>query len=70
VSWRYYQPNLGAGLWNGPDALTHIRNGPGYANMHTVLICMNTHSMHFLLLLRRRFHREVIFAASAFGSTG
>jgi len=35
VSWRYYQPNLGAGLWNGPDALTHIRNGPDYANVRT-----------------------------------
>jgi hypothetical protein len=36
----------------------------------TVLICMDTYSRHFFLLLRRRFHREVILAASAFGSTG
>ncbi len=35
VSWRYYQPQLGAGLWHAPDALTHIRNGPDYANVHT-----------------------------------
>jgi hypothetical protein len=35
-----------------------------------VLICMDMYSRHFFLLLRRRFHREVIFAASAFGSTG
>jgi hypothetical protein len=31
---------------------------------------MDIYSKHFFLLLRRRFHREVIFAASAFGSTG
>lgn len=36
----------------------------------TVLICMDTYSRHFFLLLRRRFHREVILAVSAFGSTG
>jgi hypothetical protein len=36
----------------------------------TVLICMDTYSRHFFLLLRRRFHREVLLAASAFGSTG
>jgi phospholipase C len=33
ISWRYYLPNVGPGLWNGPDALSHIRNGPDYANM-------------------------------------
>jgi hypothetical protein len=36
----------------------------------TVLICMDIYSKHFFLLLRRRFHREVLLAASAFGSTG
>jgi hypothetical protein len=35
-----------------------------------VLICMGMYSRHFFLLLRRRFHRGVIPAASAFGSTG
>jgi len=33
LSWRYYQPNLGAGLWYAPDAISHIRNGPDYANV-------------------------------------
>lgn len=26
ISWRYYAPSVG-GLWNGPDAISHIRNG-------------------------------------------
>jgi phospholipase C len=29
--WRYYQAEMGAGLWNGPDAISHIRYGPDYA---------------------------------------
>ncbi|HEV2738261.1 MAG TPA: alkaline phosphatase family protein, partial [Candidatus Elarobacter sp.] len=33
VSWRYYQPRIGAGLWYAPDAIQHIRNGPDYANV-------------------------------------
>ena len=35
VSWRYYQPNVGAGLWYAPDAISHIRNGPDFANVIT-----------------------------------
>ena len=35
VSWRYYQPRIGAGLWYAPDAIQHIRNGPDYANVIT-----------------------------------
>ena len=35
VSWRYYQPRIGAGLWYAPDAIQHIRNGPDYANVST-----------------------------------
>jgi phospholipase C len=31
LSWRYYQANLGAGLWHGPDAILHIRNSKGYS---------------------------------------
>jgi len=31
VSWRYYLAHLGSGLWNGPDAILHIRNSSGYA---------------------------------------
>jgi len=30
-SWRYYQAHLGAGLWEGPDAIAHIRNGKSFA---------------------------------------
>lgn len=30
LSWRYYQAHLGAGLWNGPDAIRHIRNSTEY----------------------------------------
>jgi phospholipase C len=29
-SWRYYQAFLGACLWNGPDAIRHIRHSPEY----------------------------------------
>jgi phospholipase C len=35
VSWRYYQPWTGAGLWNGPDAISHVRYGADYANVIT-----------------------------------
>jgi len=35
VSWRYYQPNVGAGLWYAPDAISHIRYGTDYANVVT-----------------------------------
>jgi phospholipase C len=35
VSWRYYQPSLGPGLWFGPDAISHIRYGPDYAKVQT-----------------------------------
>ena len=30
-SWRYYQAHLGAGLWEGPDAIAHIRNSKSFA---------------------------------------
>jgi phospholipase C len=33
VSWRYYEPRIGAGLWFAPDDFSHIRNGPDYANV-------------------------------------
>jgi phospholipase C len=33
LTWRYYQAHVGAGLWNAPDAISHIRNGPDYANV-------------------------------------
>ena len=33
--WRYYQPNLGAGLWNALDAIKHIRYGPDYKKVVT-----------------------------------
>ena len=35
VSWRYYQQDLGANLWFGPDSISHIRYGPDYANVAT-----------------------------------
>jgi len=35
VSWRYYQPNVGAGLWYAPDAIRHIRFGADFANVIT-----------------------------------
>ncbi|MBV9263306.1 MAG: hypothetical protein JO324_03220, partial [Candidatus Eremiobacteraeota bacterium] len=31
LSWRYYQAHGGAGLWNAPDAIRHIRFSPQYA---------------------------------------
>jgi phospholipase C len=31
LSWRYYQAHLGAGAWNGPDAIRHIRESPEYS---------------------------------------
>ncbi|HEY1427970.1 MAG TPA: alkaline phosphatase family protein, partial [Candidatus Tumulicola sp.] len=33
VSWRYYQNNLGVGLWHAFDAINHVRYGPDYANV-------------------------------------
>jgi phospholipase C len=35
VSWKYYQPTLGPGLWYTPDAIKHIRYGADYANVST-----------------------------------
>ena len=35
VSWRYYQPNVGSGLWYAPDAISHIRYGADFANVIT-----------------------------------
>jgi phospholipase C len=32
LTWRYYQSHLGAGLWNGPDAIKHIRDGSGFSS--------------------------------------
>jgi len=32
LSWRYYAPGVG-GLWNGPDAIAHIRNSSDWANV-------------------------------------
>ncbi|MBV9271769.1 MAG: hypothetical protein JO165_11790 [Candidatus Eremiobacteraeota bacterium] len=32
VSWHYYAPSIG-GLWNGPDAISHIRSGPDWAKV-------------------------------------
>jgi phospholipase C len=31
LSWRYYQATPGAGIWNGPDAILHVRESRGYA---------------------------------------
>ncbi|MBV8067864.1 MAG: hypothetical protein JO113_07795 [Candidatus Eremiobacteraeota bacterium] len=33
ASWRYYQNNAGAGLWQAFDAIRHVRYGPDYANV-------------------------------------
>jgi phospholipase C len=33
ISWRYYEADPGAGLWNAPDAIRHLRYGPAYANV-------------------------------------
>jgi phospholipase C len=30
LTWRYYAPAIG-GLWNGPDAISHIRNGTDWS---------------------------------------
>lgn len=30
-SWRYYEAHLGAGLWQGPDAIAHLRNSKEFA---------------------------------------
>ena len=30
-TWRYYQARTGAGLWNGPDAILHLRNSPHFS---------------------------------------
>jgi phospholipase C len=31
LTWRYYQSHPGAGLWNAPDAIKHIRNGSQFS---------------------------------------
>jgi uncharacterized repeat protein (TIGR03803 family) len=31
LSWRYYQANLGPGLWNGPDAVLNVRKSPEFS---------------------------------------
>jgi phospholipase C len=33
VTWRYYQNNSGAGLWQAFDAVRHVRYGADYANV-------------------------------------
>src|SRR5579864_6876568 len=33
VSWKYYEPRLGAGLWYAPDDYWQIFNGPDYQNV-------------------------------------
>jgi phospholipase C len=33
LSWKYYLYNAGAGLWNGPDAIQHIRSGHDWNNI-------------------------------------
>jgi phospholipase C len=35
VTWRYYQRNLGPGLWHALDAVAHVRYGPDYVNVVT-----------------------------------
>jgi phospholipase C len=30
LTWHYYQEYPGAGLWNGPDAILHVRQSPEY----------------------------------------
>jgi phospholipase C len=35
LSWRYYQQDLGPGLWHPFDSIRHVRYGPGYANVVT-----------------------------------
>ena len=31
LTWRYYETGTGAGLWNAPDAIKHIRNSSEYS---------------------------------------
>jgi phospholipase C len=31
LTWRYYEPDVYAGLWDAPDAIRHIRYGPDFA---------------------------------------
>jgi phospholipase C len=31
LTWRYYQADVGAGLWNAPDAIKHIRDSSQYS---------------------------------------
>jgi phospholipase C len=31
LTWRYYVARVAPGLWNAPDAISHIRNSPAYA---------------------------------------
>lgn len=33
LTWRYYQPDVYAGLWDAPDAIRHIRYSADYANV-------------------------------------
>jgi phospholipase C len=33
VTWKWYEPRLGRGLWFAPDWYSHIRYGPDYANV-------------------------------------
>lgn len=35
LSWRYYQYNLGPGLWHAFDSIRHVRYGPDYAYVIT-----------------------------------
>jgi phospholipase C len=35
VSWKYYQHELGPGLWHAFDAIQHVRYGADYANVVT-----------------------------------
>jgi phospholipase C len=35
ISWKYYQQNLGPGLWHAFDAIKHVRYGSDYANVIT-----------------------------------
>jgi phospholipase C len=30
LTWHYYQEHLGPGIWNGPDAIRHVRKSPQY----------------------------------------
>jgi phospholipase C len=32
LSWRYYQAHLGAGLWEGPDAILHLRRSKEFSS--------------------------------------